>query len=211
MSLPYTSLVPLLITDLLSCIFAIEDGNVILRTVGLFCMLYKACNIGLRWAGCESTKIFPVWTALLSSRGNAVSPVEDWWSHVETIAYFLWFPCPLPNGRIIAQLSSKKLCQQWGLCYFSLMGNTQSLLLPCLKLGSGLWFSNKLDAPFSLYPVTKPGPKCFAIPGVLFSWGLAASTELPFSQPRPIVWAAGPPQLMNWRLLSPGIPPCPLS
>lgn len=53
-------MVPLLITDLLSCIFAIEDGNVILKIVGLFCMLYKACNTGLRWVGCKSPENFPL-------------------------------------------------------------------------------------------------------------------------------------------------------
>lgn len=64
MSLPYTSIGPALITDLLPCIFATEDGTVILQTVGLFCMLYKACNTGLRWAGCKSTEKFPFGTAV---------------------------------------------------------------------------------------------------------------------------------------------------
>lgn len=73
MSLPYTYLVPLLITDLLSCIFAIEDRNVMLMIVGLFCMLYRACNTveGGLTAGARKSLTFPL--LFLSANGNALS------------------------------------------------------------------------------------------------------------------------------------------
>lgn len=81
--------VPLLITGLLSCIFAIEGGNVILIVSGVFCMLYKACNIGLRLAGYKSTKTSHLLNCSFYLLVRILS--LQWkigWSHVEAITQF---------------------------------------------------------------------------------------------------------------------------
>lgn len=77
--------IPLLIADLL-CIFGIEDGNVMLIVVGLFCMLYKACNIDLEWAGCKSTETHLWYCSFYLLLGMPSLQLKIGWSHVEAIA-----------------------------------------------------------------------------------------------------------------------------
>lgn len=65
----------------------LKNGNVIVIVIDLFYMLYNACNIGLRWAGCKSTKTPHLLNCsfyLLVGRLSLQWKIG--WSHVEAVA-----------------------------------------------------------------------------------------------------------------------------